>query len=198
MFHHDPLLSAIASASRRKIIEFDTKHWVNIAWAYASLSLEAKPLLHAIASSARTSMTSFDSRQLANLAWSCANIGFADRPLMESLASAAIPKIHEWQTQDLQNTAWAYAMLRLLDHPLLQAISQRFRARGAELDKNHPPGHHVAEYRWRTRSNDPWEPWISMYLRDMVVVMKPAAWQVDTDDVGTPVRRFTHWISRRL
>merc|ERR1719229_659546 len=32
----------------------------------------------------------------------------------------------------------------------------------------------------------------------MVVVMKPAAWQVDTDDVGTAVRRFTHWIQRRL
>jgi len=66
------------------------------------------------------------------------------------------------------------------------------------MDERDPPGHHVAEYRWRTRSNDAWEPWISLYLPDMVVVMKPAAWQVDTDDVGTPVHRFTQWIQRRL
>lgn len=85
-------------------------------------------------------------------------------------------------------------MLSVSDGPFLIAISQQLLATGARLDAVDPPGHHIAEYRWRTRSNDPWEPWISAFLPDMVVVMKPASWQVDTDDVGTPIHRFTHWV----
>jgi len=76
----------------------------------------------------------------------------------------------------------------------LTLAEKQLRALGRRLDDGDPPGHHVAEYRWRTRSNDPWEPWVSLYLHDMIVVMKPAAWQVDTDDVGTPVHRLTQWV----
>lgn len=32
----------------------------------------------------------------------------------------------------------------------------------------------------------------------MAVIMKPAAWQVDTDDVGTPIHRLTQWVQRRF
>jgi len=116
---------------------------------------------------------------------------FNDTPLLASLAAAAMPKLKAWQVQDLQNTAWAYSMISFHDNPFRQAISSQLRAQGALLDAVDPPGHHIAEYRWRTRSNDPWEPWITLFLRDMLVVMKPAAWQVDTDDVGTPIHRFT-------
>lgn len=37
-----------------------------------------------------------------------------------------------------------------------------------------------------------------MLLKDMAVVMKPASWQVDTDDIGTPIHRFTQWVHRRF
>jgi len=154
--------------------------------------------MNAIAASARSSRAAFEPQQLANTAWACANMVYCDEPLLDSLASAALRKLTEYQTQDLQNTAWSYYMLKLGDWPLLSAISSQLTTQGARMDLGDPPGHHIAEYRWRTRSNDPWEPWISLFLRDIVVVMKPAAWQVDTDDVGTPIHRFTQWIQRRL
>lgn len=39
---------------------------------------------------------------------------------------------------------------------------------------------------------------MSLLLPAMAVVMKPASWQVDTDDVGGAIRRYTHWIERRF
>jgi len=149
---------------------------VNTAWSYAPLSLDHWPLLESLSAAARSKISAFGSQELANTAWACSNLIFSNRTLLDALAAAAIRKLTAWRTQDLQNTAWSYYMLSFADKPLLTAISRRLRAQGELLDEGDPPGHHIAEYRWRTRSNDPWEPWVSLFMRDMAVIMKPAAW----------------------
>lgn len=174
------------------------RHVVNIAWSFAALAFEDEPLSAAIAAHALGLMDQFNSQALANTAWAFANLQFVHEPLLQSISQNAVGRLAAFHQQDLQNTAWAFHALKFCNDPLLTAISQAFRAHGRKLDLEDPPGHLIAEHLWRVRSNDPWEPWLSLLLPGMAAVMKPAAWQVDTDDVGIAVRRLTRWVQRRF
>lgn len=167
-----------------------------MVWAYAVLNVRDMPLLERLSRRARASAHEFGPQEFANTAWACSNLIFSDAPLLQALAAAAIESLPQWHIQDLQNTAWAYYMLSRGD--LQGVLFDAFQTRGKALDGKEPPGPHVPEHRWRVRSNDPWEPWVNMLLPDVAVVMKPAAWQVDTDDVGGAVRRLSHWVDRRF
>mmetsp|Transcript_40491 Transcript_40491/g.64790 ORF Transcript_40491/g.64790 Transcript_40491/m.64790 type:complete len:101 (+) Transcript_40491:337-639(+) len=69
------LMSSIAAASRRRILEFGGQGISNMVWSIARLCVQDEPLIHAIADAALPRIIDFENQDISNTAWSFAVLG---------------------------------------------------------------------------------------------------------------------------
>ena len=85
----DHRMTALAEAARSRIMEFDSQHLANTAWAFATARVEARDLFNAIADAARSRLAEFSSQELANTTWAFATARVEARDLFNAIADAA-------------------------------------------------------------------------------------------------------------
>lgn len=117
----EPLLAAIASASRAQINQFAPQGLSNTAWALASLAVFHEPLLDAIAMQAMG--LNLKHQERSNTVWAFATLKFSHEPFMHAIAATSIRSIANCAPRHLANTAWAFAVLEFRHQPLMAAIS---------------------------------------------------------------------------
>ncbi|CAK8986195.1 unnamed protein product [Durusdinium trenchii] len=122
---HAEALQALQEAVKASCGEMESQDVANVAWAFASMQVEASQgILWHLAEHSTSRISAFSPRHLAILTWALAKTKLRHETLMKSVAEAfESSQGAEWMPQDLSNFIWASAVLRC-DSPLEQMASR--------------------------------------------------------------------------
>lgn len=87
---------------------------------------------------------------------------------------------------------WGFNFADVLEPEFAEPVRQVLRIIGREMDCSHLGSHKMSRFPEGSYSGAD-KPYVELDVGDMMVIYKPPAWQVDTDDVGE-----AHWLSQYL
>ncbi|CAE7242125.1 slc44a2 [Symbiodinium sp. CCMP2456] len=101
-------IAALACAAR-----MDGQDMANIAWAFATMQLQAEELLTVLAEEASTKLQQFEPKHMVVLTWALAKAKVRSEDFCWAAASETQrSKASKWMPQDISNFLWANAVLR--------------------------------------------------------------------------------------
>eukprot|EP00747_Dinoflagellata_sp_TGD_P098866 gnl/TRDRNA2_/TRDRNA2_167577_c4_seq2.p1 gnl/TRDRNA2_/TRDRNA2_167577_c4~~gnl/TRDRNA2_/TRDRNA2_167577_c4_seq2.p1 ORF type:complete len:476 (+),score=33.92 gnl/TRDRNA2_/TRDRNA2_167577_c4_seq2:116-1543(+) len=208
---HYPLLTSLSEAARHRLQNFRAQELANISWAWSALAVEHHPLMASIASAARPKISAFNTLELANTVWAFSTLGMCDQPLLAALSAAAMRKLQmPDKGQGVQESRTAVSLLGalsvlsdlgLLPSALARSARKSLTSYGDYLDRiasvTAPACVHVRPVTHTYVACNETIPHVALELGYLLVIHKPANWEVDTQDHGS-ARRLSLYLQAAL
>jgi len=128
MYHHKPLLNAIASECQPFLLcsrHFSTQSLTRTSWSVFIIPVAPGSGAWLGVAAALFRRAEFRPGELANMAWAVALLVLIDAPLLNALSPASTFEFGIVGPQELANIVWALARLTLVHIPLFAVIAQR-------------------------------------------------------------------------
>ena len=142
----EELFLAISAAAIPMLGRFDSRHFSNLAYAFAlaghtstkggcgssSPSSPSSSLFDEIAASVIHQIPTFSSQHMANTLWAYAKVNHASPGLFDAIAREAIPQMREFSEQQLANVAWAFSKFHppTTSNSVFDRVAEEVVARG--------------------------------------------------------------------
>ena len=109
----DTALQALNIAALACAARMDGQDMANIAWAFATMQLQAEELLTVLAEEASAKLQQFEPKHMVVLTWALAKAKVRSEDFCWAAASETQrSKASKWMPQDISNFLWANAVLR--------------------------------------------------------------------------------------